>query len=77
MEITLGQQYNVREKPTVILFTYINCRAETRKTVKTETETMYYTINMVVIIYYYVGYKYKATTWYLVFKEKSEPAETF
>ena len=24
MEITLGQQYNVGEKPTVILYTYIN-----------------------------------------------------
>ena len=22
MEITLGQQYNIREKPTVILYTY-------------------------------------------------------
>ena len=29
MEITLGQQYNVREKPTVILYTYINRHAGT------------------------------------------------
>ena len=28
MEITLGQQYNVGEKPTVILYTYINRHAE-------------------------------------------------
>ena len=27
MEITLGQQYNVGEKPTVILYTYINHHA--------------------------------------------------
>ena len=25
MQITLGQQYNVGEKPTVILYIYINC----------------------------------------------------
>ena len=37
MEITLGQHYNVREKPTVKLYTYINRHAGTpiRKTVKT------------------------------------------
>ena len=29
MEITLGQQYNVGEKPTVILYTYINHHAGT------------------------------------------------
>ena len=29
MVITLGQQYNVGEKPTVILYTYINRRAGT------------------------------------------------
>ena len=28
MVVTLGQQYNVREKPTVILYTYINRHAE-------------------------------------------------
>ena len=27
MVVTLGQQYNVREKPTVILYTYINRHA--------------------------------------------------
>ena len=27
MEITLGQQYNVEEKPTVMLYTYINRHA--------------------------------------------------
>ena len=49
MEITLGQQYNVGEKPTVILYTYINRHAGTPE----------------IIICYYMGYKYKATTWYL------------
>ena len=37
MEITLGQQYNVGEKPTVILYTYINRHAGIpEKTVKTK-----------------------------------------
>ena len=31
MVVTLGQQYNVGEKPTVILYTYINRHAETPK----------------------------------------------
>ena len=31
MEITLGQQYNVGEKPTIILYTYINRHAGTYK----------------------------------------------
>ena len=29
MEMTLGQQYNVGEEPTVILYTYINRHAGT------------------------------------------------
>ena len=28
MEITLGQQYNIREKPTVLLYTCINHHAQ-------------------------------------------------
>ena len=46
MEITLGQQYNVGEKPTVPLY----C------TLFTPSHKIYY---------YYIGYKYKAITWYL------------
>ena len=71
MEITLGQQYNVGEKPTVILYTYINRHAETpEKTVKTrfffKKQRQYSTpSHMVVIIYYNIGCKYKATIWYL------------
>ena len=40
--VTLGQQYNIGEKPTVILYTYINRHAGTpeknknKKTAKTE-----------------------------------------
>ena len=62
MEITLGQQYNVGEKPTVILYSYINRHAGTpEKQRQCSTPS-----HMVVIIYYYIGYKYKkATTWYL------------
>ena len=66
MEITLGQQYNVGEKPTVILYTYINHHAGTlEKTVKTKQRQCSAPSHMVEIIYYYIGYKYKATTWYL------------
>ena len=66
MEITLGQQYNVGEKPTVILYTYINRHAGTpEKTIKTKQRKRGTPLHMVVIIYYYMGYKYKATTWYL------------
>ena len=31
MVVTLGQQYNIGEKPTVILYTYINRHAGTPK----------------------------------------------
>ena len=66
MKITLGQQYSVGEKPTVILYTYINRHADTRKTVKTKQKQCSTPSNMAVIIYYYIGYKYnEATTWYL------------
>ena len=66
MEITLGQQYNVGEKPTVILYTYINHHAGTpEKTVKTKQRQCSTPSHMVVIICSYMGYKYKATTWYL------------
>ena len=62
MEITLGQQYNVGEKPTVILYTYINRHAGTPAKHEKQPRTP---SHMVVVIYYYIDYKYKATTWYL------------
>ena len=65
MEITLGQQYNVGEKPTVIMYTYINRHAGTLDTVNTKQRQCSTPSHMVVIIYYYTGYKYKATTCYL------------
>ena len=55
----LGQQYNVGEKPTVILYTYINRHAGTPE------KRLSTSLNMVVIIYCYIGCKDKATTWYL------------
>ena len=53
MQITLGQQYNVGEKPTVILYIYINRPAGTPEKHKNKPETMLYTIThgIVVIIY--------------------------
>ena len=58
MEITLGQQYNVGEKPLIAMQGH-------QKNSKNKTETCSTPSHMVVIIYYYIGYKYKATTWYL------------
>ena len=37
MQITLGQQYNVGEKPTVILYIYINRHAGTPEKHKKQT----------------------------------------
>ena len=56
MQITLGRQYNVGEKPTVILYIYINRHAGTPN----KTLTIKHSSNI-----HYKGYKYKATTWYL------------
>ena len=63
MVVTLGQQYNIGEKPTVMLYTYINRLARTpekqRKQKHCSTSS-----NMVVIIYYYIGCEDKEGTWY-------------
>ena len=66
MVVTLGQQDNVGEKPTVILYTYINRHAGTpdkkqnRNNVGSST-----TSNLVVIVYCFIGYKDEASTsWY-------------
>ena len=40
MQIALGQQYNVGEKPTVILYIYINRYAETPENIKNKPETI-------------------------------------
>ena len=64
MVVTLGQQYYVGDKSTVILYTYINRHAGTpdkhQKQKQCSTSS-----NMVVIIYCYIGCKDEATTWYL------------
>ena len=54
MVVTLGQQYDVGEKPTVILRTYINRYAGTPEKQRRQVST---SSNMVVIIYCYIGYK--------------------
>ena len=53
MQITSGQQYNVGEKPTVILYIYINRHAgtDTRKTLKTNQGQCSTPSHMVVVIY--------------------------
>ena len=61
MVVTLGQQYNVREKPTVILYAYINRHAERhQKDSKNKQNQCSTPSNMVVVIIYYcVGCKYE------------------
>ena len=53
MQITLGQQYNVVEKPTVILYIYINRHAGTpeKKALKTNQRQCSIPSHMVVVIY--------------------------
>ena len=62
MVVTLGQQYNIGEKPTVILYryTYINRHAGTPEEQCSTSSNM-----VVAIIYCYIGCEDKATTWYL------------
>ena len=66
--VTLGQEYNVGEKPTVIplLYTYINRHVGTPDKRQKQNKNIVSTpSNMVVIIYCYIDCKDKATTWYL------------
>ena len=65
MVVTLGQQYNVGEKPTVILYTYINRHAGTPEKQQKQKNVVHPSSNTIVIIYCYIGCKDKATTWYL------------
>ena len=59
MVVTMGQQYNVGEKPTVILYTYINRHAGTPEKQRRQYST---SSNMVVIIYCYIGCEDEVTT---------------
>ena len=67
MVITLGQQYNVGEKPTIILYTYINRHAGTpeKHQKQTRDNVVYHHTYGSSGNIHYKGYKYKATTWYL------------
>ena len=64
MVVTLGQRYNIGEKPTVILYTYINRHAGTPEKQQKQKHCST-SSNMEVIIYCYIGCEDKATTWYL------------
>ena len=63
MVVPLGPQYNIGEKPTVILYTYINRQAGTpekqRKQKHCNTSS-----SMVVIKYCYISCEDEVTTWY-------------
>ena len=62
MVVTLGQQYNVGEKPIVILYTTYIISRHAGTSEKHQKQNR----NMVVIIYcYIIGCKDKATIWYL------------
>ena len=60
MVVTLGQQYNIGEKPTVILYTYINRHAGTpekqRRQNSTSSNIIIFSLNN------NIGYKYELTT---------------
>ena len=50
MVVTLGHQYNIGEKPTVILYTYINRHAGTQKNSEDKIVHHQTSSNMVIII---------------------------
>ena len=58
--VILGQQYNIGEKPIVILYTYINRHAgtpEKQRKKQKQNKTLY-----IVIIYCYIGCEDEVTT---------------
>ena len=61
--VTVGQQYNIGEKPTVIPYTYINRHAGTPEKQRRQKST---SSNMVVIIYCYIGCDDKVTINFLI-----------
>ena len=64
MVVILGQQYNIGEKPTVILYTYINRHAGTPEKQRKQKHCCSTSSNMVVIMYCYIGCENEVTTWY-------------
>ena len=74
MVVTLGQYYNIGEKPAAPLYctllTLLIALQGHQTKSKNKTETMYVcnsTSNrvVVVIIYFFIGCKYKTSKWYL------------
>ena len=62
MVVTLGQQYNIGEKTTVvILYTYINRHAGTPEKQRNKKQKQNIS-NMIVIIYCYIGFEDEVTT---------------
>ena len=64
MQITLSQQYNVGEKPTVNNTVHLHLIAMQghQKNIKNKPEIMQYTITHGSSNMHHKGYKYKATT---------------
>ena len=56
MEITLGQQYTIGEKPTVVLYTYINRHAGTPEKQRRQNST---SSNIIIHKNNDIGYKYE------------------
>ena len=66
MVVTFCQHSHVGEKPTVIVYTYINRHAGTpEKKQRQNRNNVVHHQTLVVIILCYIGCKDKATTWYL------------
>ena len=63
MVVPLDQQYNIGEKPTVILYTYINRQAGTPEKQRKQKHCSI-SSSIVVIIYCYIGCEDEVTTWY-------------
>ena len=61
MGVSLGQQFNIGEKPTVILYTYINRHAGTPEKQRNQKHCST-SSNIVVIIYCYIGCEDEVTT---------------
>ena len=57
--VTLSQQYNIGEKPTVILYTYINRHAGTPEKQQRQNST---SSNIIIYNNNKIGYKYEFTT---------------
>ena len=62
----IGSTYNVGEKPTVILYTYINRHSGTpdKKQKQNRNSTTSYMV-VIIITYCFIGCKDKASSWHL------------